>query len=89
MASSSSAHATSAAVELPPLPPKVYKPQRKGNIGAGKLDADEAAFTADVHAFELERSEQAALVKEHSGFKSGFESVVVSAAVQRLLGVGT
>ena len=64
----------------PPLPPKCGKPQRRSNIGAGKLDADEAAFTANVHAFELERAEQAALVKEHSGFKSGFESVVVSAA---------
>ena len=62
------------------LPPKRGKPQRRGNIGAGKLDADEAAFTADVQAFELERAEQAALVKEHSGFKSGFESAIVSAA---------
>ena len=43
-------------------------------------NADEAAFTADVQAFELERAEQAALVKEHSGFKSGFESAIVSAA---------
>ena len=37
-------------------PPKLRKkPQRKGNIGEGKLYADEAEFKADVEAWEAER----------------------------------
>ena len=39
--SSSSAAATAAPLEVPPLPDKVYLPQRKGNIGVGKQYADE------------------------------------------------
>jgi hypothetical protein len=68
---SSSASAASAAtasaepLEVPPLPPKLRgKPQQRGNIGAGKLYADEAAFLADVEAWKLERAERVALVKE-------------------------
>ena len=44
MASSSSSAAATAApldLEVPPLPDKVYLPQRKGNIGVGKQYADE------------------------------------------------
>ena len=55
MASSSSAAASSAPLHLqasavPPLPAKIYMPQRKGNIGKGKLYPDEAAFQAAVQA---------------------------------------
>ena len=41
--SSSSAAATAAPLEVPPLPDKVYLPQRKakGNIGVGKQYADD------------------------------------------------
>lgn len=51
-------------LEVPPLPPKLYKPQRKGNIGAGKLYADDAAFQAAVEAYEHEKVKRAELVKE-------------------------
>ena len=45
-----------APVEPPPLPDKVRgKPQRKGNIGVGKLYVDEAAFLADVELWEAEK----------------------------------
>lgn len=67
MASSSAAAATVSAepLEVPPLPPKLRgKPQRRGNIGAGKLYANEAAFLADVEAWKLEHAERVALVKE-------------------------
>ena len=56
MASSSSSAAATAApldLEVPPLPDKVYLPQRKGNIGVGKQYADEAAFQA---AFDAART---------------------------------
>ena len=65
-ATPSSALATeSSAPEVPPLPPKLRpKPQRKGNVGAGKRYADEVAFAADVTAWERERDERKVLVKE-------------------------
>lgn len=51
MASSSSTAATDAA-DVPPLPDKLRpKPQQRGNIGAGKLYADQAAFDADMKAY--------------------------------------
>lgn len=73
MAESSSDAATTAtgandaasAPDEPPLPPKLRpKPQRKGNVGAGKLYADEAAFAADVATWEREWEERKVLVKE-------------------------
>ena len=62
--SSTSAAASSEPIEVPPLPPKLYTPQRKGNIGAGKLYADEAAFQAAVDAYKQEKLKRAELVKE-------------------------
>ena len=50
--SSSGAGADASAGEPPTLR---QKPQRRGNIGASKLYADEAAFKADVEAWEVER----------------------------------
>jgi hypothetical protein len=68
MASSSSffaAAASSEPIEVPPLPPKLrLKPQRKGNIGEGKLYADEAAFLADVEQWEQEQQVRQEQVKE-------------------------
>ena len=55
---------SAAAPTVPPLPPKLYTPQRKGNIGAGKLYADEAAFQAAVEAHEQEKAKRAELMKE-------------------------
>jgi hypothetical protein len=67
MATSSSppAAASSEPLEVPPLPPKLRpKPQRKGNIGEGKLYADEAAFLADVELWEQEQTLRHEQVKE-------------------------
>ena len=51
--------------ELPELPAKTRpKPQRRGNIGAGKLYADQAAFDKDIAAWEAEKAARALLVKE-------------------------
>ena len=69
--SSSSAAATAAPLEVPPLPDKVYLPQRKakGNIGVGKQYADEVAFQAAVDAARHAKKERAALVKERERVK--------------------
>eukprot|EP00966_Prymnesium_polylepis_P048098 1114181-Prymnesium_polylepis.1 len=42
---------------IPPAPVLRRKPQSKGNVGAGKLYADQAAFQADVDAWILEQAE--------------------------------
>ena len=39
----------------PMLPKLRHKPQRKGNVGPGKIYGDLAAFEADLAAFEVER----------------------------------
>ena len=64
--SSISAVASSEPIDVPPpLPPKLRpKPQRKGNIGVGKLYADEAAFLADVEQHKQEQTARAEQVKE-------------------------
>ena len=50
---------------VPPLPPKLRpKPQRRGNIGAGKRYADEDAFHWDLRSWEIERENRMELVKE-------------------------
>ena len=50
---------------VPPLPPKLRpKPQRRGNIGAGKQYADEDAFHWDLRSWEIERENRMELVKE-------------------------
>ena len=50
---------------MPPLPPKLRpKPQRKANIGVGRLYADEAAFLADVEQWKQEQTARAEQVKE-------------------------
>ena len=41
----------------PPAPVLRRKPQSKGNVGAGKLYANHAAFQADVDAWNLEQAE--------------------------------
>ena len=65
MASSSVDGARSdATLDPPPLPDKVYKPQRRGNIGEGKLYADEAAFEAAVKVWEQANKERKEQVKE-------------------------
>ena len=63
--SSTSAAASSEPIEVPPLPSKLRpKPQRKGNIGVGRLYADEAAFLADVEQWKQEQMARAEQVKE-------------------------
>ena len=63
--SSTSAAASSEPINVPPLPPKLRpKPQRKGNIGVGRLYADEAAFLADVEQWKQEQTARAEQVKE-------------------------
>ena len=53
------------AVDLPDLPPKQrLKPQRRGNIGPGKLYVDEAEFKFDLAAWEMERERRRVLAKE-------------------------
>ena len=60
-----SAAASSESIDVPPLPPKLRpKPQRKGNIGVGRLYADEAAFLADVEQHKHEQNARAEQVKE-------------------------
>ena len=50
---------------VPPLPPKLRpKPQRRGNIGAGKRYADEDAFQWDLRGWDIERENRLELVKE-------------------------
>ena len=62
MASSST---SAASAELPELPPKLRrKPQRKGNVGEGKLYADEAAFKADADKWDQEWRVRDEQVKE-------------------------
>lgn len=52
-------------IDVPPLPPKLRpKPQRKGNIGAGKRYADEQEFQDDVERWEYEHDERKKLVQE-------------------------
>ena len=63
--SSSVARVSAEQLDVPPLPPKLRpKPQRRGNIGAGKTYAHEAAFFADVEAWKIEQAHRAELVKE-------------------------
>lgn len=57
--------ASASADGVPPEPPKLRpKPQKRGNVGAGRRYADVAEFDADVAAWEQEREERRALMKE-------------------------
>ena len=65
MPRSAAGSSSDAVANVPPEPPKLRStPQRRGNIGPGKLYADEAAFVADLQAHEQERKERKALMKE-------------------------
>ena len=55
LSSGAGSSADALAEEPPALRPK---PQRRSNVGTGKLYADEAAFVADVAAWELEREQR-------------------------------
>lgn len=48
---------------LPPLPPKVPKPQSRGNIGPGKLYKDQAAFELAIDTWKRQKEERAVLVR--------------------------
>jgi hypothetical protein len=52
-----SSNLASSVASTPPAPVLRRKPQSKGNVGAGKLYADHAAFQADVDAWNLEQAE--------------------------------
>ena len=81
------------AEELPPLPEKVYKPQQRGNIGPGKLYADEAAFRAAVDEYErqkaarkmlmAEREKKQKQTREQHRDRSGRQQVQPSGAAKR------
>ena len=59
--------AEAADAEPPHLPTKLYKPQRRGNIGPGKAYHDEAAFLGAVAAYKVEKAErkQSAAMQDH------------------------
>ena len=60
---------------MPPLPPKLRtKPQRKGNVGEGKLYADEATFLADMVQWKQELQLRHEQMKERRRARTGAAS---------------
>lgn len=65
MPSSGAGSSTDAMHEVPDIPPPLRrKPQARGNIGAGKLYADQAAFDADIEKFNQEQAERRGIMKQ-------------------------
>ena len=64
MASTAAESSTSAAIEVPPLSPKLRRKPQRRDIGARKCYTDEDEFQVDLNMWEYEQEERRKLVKQ-------------------------